>query len=98
LPLLPIRHTIRRQTPRPPAHTLLTPLGVAAAAAFAREAARQALLGAAAGTCAHFLRDLATGSGLAPLQPLSQWRAKLPRASYYGLAGLLAARAHRQSA
>jgi inner membrane protein len=98
LPLVPVRHTIRRETPRPPAHTLLTPLGVAACAAFGREAARKALLGAAAGTCAHFLRDLATGSGLAPLQPFSRWRAQLPRAGYYALAGLLAARARRQSA
>jgi len=95
LPLVPVHRTITRETPRPPAHTLLAPFGLAAAAAFARPPARQALLGAAAGTCVHFLRDVATGSGLAPLKPLAGFRVRLPRAGYYAAMALLAARAWR---
>ena len=93
VPLIPMRHRIPKGTPRPAGHTLFLPAGIALAAGSTRGRAREALLGLAAGTCVHFLRDVATGTGLAPFQPLLGWRAKLP-ASVYGLAmALLAARA-----
>jgi membrane-bound metal-dependent hydrolase YbcI (DUF457 family) len=93
LPLVPQRHTIRPDGPRPAAHTLLTPVGTAAAAFVTRARARHALLGLAAGTCVHFVRDVATGTGLAPLQPLTRRRVKLPRRPYEVTMALLAARA-----
>ena len=78
LQLVPRRHRIGKETPRPPAHTLLVPAGLAAAACVTRARAREILLGVAVGTCVHFVRDVATGSGLAPLQPLARRRVKCP--------------------
>jgi inner membrane protein len=93
VPLIPRRHKIRDDDPRPAAHTLLTPAATAAAAFFTRAPARELLLGLAAGTCAHFVRDVATGTGLAPLQPLRRRRVRLPRRGYEVMMGLLAVRA-----
>ena len=92
LPLIPRRHKLGTSDPRPAAHTLLTPAGVATAAAFTRPPARELLLGLAAGTCVHFVRDIATGTGLAPLQPLTRRRVKLPRRAYDIAMTLLALR------
>ena len=92
LPLIPIRHTLRLEDPRPAAHTLLVPAGLGLAARLTRGSAREIVLGAAAGTCAHFLRDLATGSGLAPIQPVASWRIKVPRAAYFVAMSVLAMR------
>jgi inner membrane protein len=97
VPLLPVRHRTRTEAPRPAAHSLLVPAGLGAVAGFSRGRARETLFGAAAGTCAHFMRDLATGSGLAPLQPLVRWRTKLPRSLYALVMALLAIRAARLS-
>jgi len=93
VPLIPVRHTIKADDPRPALHTLFAPAAVAAAGCFARERTRQALLGLAAGICAHFLRDLATGTGLAVIQPLARRRIRLPRRSYQAAMMLLAWRA-----
>jgi inner membrane protein len=93
VPLIPRRNRFRRKGPRPVAHTLLVPAGLAAAARFTRGRAREALLGLAAGTCVHFLRDVATGTGLQPLQPLSRRSIRLPASAYGLVLGLLAARA-----
>ncbi len=93
VPLIPQRKRLPKRTPRPGAHTLLVPAGLAAAAGFTRGRAREALLGLAAGTCTHFLRDVATGTGLQPLRPLSRRAVKLPGAAYAAAIGVLAARA-----
>jgi len=95
LPLVPIRHTLRKETPRPPAHTLFVPVALALAARLTRAHAREILLGAAAGTCIHFLRDLGTGTGLVPVQPLVRWRTKAPSKAYELAMALLTARAWR---
>ena len=95
LPLVPQRHRIRPDGPRPAGHSLLAPAGAAATACFTRGRAREFLLGLAAGTCVHFVRDVATGTGLAPLQPLTRRRVKLPRRAYEVAMALLAARACR---
>jgi inner membrane protein len=79
---------LTRGTPRPYTHALWTValfvlLGVAA-----RGALRPISLGVAFGVCAHLLRDLAFGGGVALLWPLSEQGMKLPYAVY---AGVLAA-------
>jgi inner membrane protein len=75
--------------PRPVTHCLLAvaPLFVAARLQ-APGPRRDALAGAAAGTLAHFARDLAVGTGVGLLQPLTRHSFKLPYPLY--VAGLVA--------
>ncbi|MGH3100260.1 MAG: hypothetical protein ACRDPU_04680, partial [Thermoleophilia bacterium] len=56
---------------------------------------REALAGAAAGTLAHFARDLAVGTGVALLKPLTGRSFKVPYPLYVGALAALAARAAR---
>jgi inner membrane protein len=93
VPLIPARHNLRGDEPRPPLHTLVTPAAVAAAAGVTPARAREALLGLAAGICAHFVRDVASGTGISPLLPLSRRRLKLSARSYEAAMVLLAWRA-----
>jgi membrane-bound metal-dependent hydrolase YbcI (DUF457 family) len=82
--------------PRPVTHCLLavSPLFVAA---WLQEPgpARDALAGAGTGTLAHFARDLAVGTGVPLLQPLSERNLKVPYPLYLGALAALAARAAR---
>jgi inner membrane protein len=93
VPLIPRRHKIKKDEPRPALHTLLTPAAIAVAATVSRARAREALLGLEAGTWAHFFRDVGTGTGLPVIQPLARWRLKLPRRCYELATALLAWRA-----
>ena len=80
--------------PRPVTHCLLaiSPLFVAARLT-APGPQRDALAGAAAGTLAHFARDLAVGTGVALLQPLTGRNFKVPYPLYVAGLTALAARA-----
>lgn len=80
--------------PRPVTHCLLVaaPL-LAAARAVPARAARDAAAGAAAGTLAHFARDLAVGTGVALFRPLSVHHFKIPYPLYAVAVAALAARA-----
>ncbi len=82
--------------PRPVTHCLLaiSPLFVAARLT-SPGPQRDALAGAAAGTLAHFARDLAVGTGVALLQPLSGRNFKVPYPLYVAALAALAARAAR---
>jgi len=84
--------------PRPVTHCLLavSPL-FAAARLQAPGPTRDALAGAAAGTLAHFARDLAVGTGVQLLQPLSGRSFKVPYPLYLGALAALAARAAQSS-
>jgi inner membrane protein len=93
VPLIPVRHKIGKDDPRPAAHTLLTPAGVAVAGFFLRPRAQEFLAGLVAGVWVHFVRDVATGAGLAPLQPLTRWRVNLPTRAYEAAMALLVWRA-----
>jgi inner membrane protein len=75
--------------PRPVTHCLLavSPLALAAALLPAGPA-KDMTAGAAAGTLAHFARDLAVGTGVALFQPLTRRSLKAPYALY--AAGLTA--------
>ncbi len=79
--------------PRPVTHCLLaiSPLFVAARLT-APGPQRDALAGAAAGTLAHFARDLAVGTGVALLQPLTGRNFKVPYPLYVAGLTALAAR------
>jgi inner membrane protein len=68
--------------PRPYTHSLLTPLVLLLAGLLARGRLRAVALGAAAGVCAHLLRDLATASGVALLWPLGSAGMRIPYWSY----------------
>ena len=59
--------------------------------------ARDALAGAGAGTLAHFARDLAVGTGVALLRPLTGRYFKVPYLLYIGALAALAARAVQSS-
>jgi membrane-bound metal-dependent hydrolase YbcI (DUF457 family) len=75
--------------PRPVTHCLLAvaPLFLAARRTHGR--AGEALAGAAAGTLAHFARDLAVGTGVALFQPLLRRSLRVPYPLYAAaLAGL----------
>lgn len=84
--------------PRPVTHCLLavSPL-FAAARLQAPGPTRDALAGAAAGTLVHFARDLAVGTGVQLLQPLSGRSFKVPYPLYLGALAALAARAAQSS-
>jgi len=77
--------------PRPYPHALLTPAALALIGLAARGRARQVALGAAFGVCAHLLRDLAFGGGVALLWPLSGNGMRLPYAAFATLLSLAAA-------
>jgi membrane-bound metal-dependent hydrolase YbcI (DUF457 family) len=85
--------------PRPVTHCLLavTPL-FAAAQLHPPGRRKEALAGAAAGTLAHFARDLAVGTGVALLQPLTGRSFKVPYPLYVGALAALAARAALRAA
>ena len=85
--------------PRPVTHCLLAVAPLFAAAQLQPPGPRRdALAGAAAGTLAHFARDLAVGTGVALLQPLSGRSFKVPYPLYLGALVALAARAARDEA
>jgi hypothetical protein len=82
--------------PRPVTHCLLAVTPLFAAARLQQPGPRrEALAGAAAGTLAHFARDLAVGTGVALLQPLTGRHFKVPYPLYLGALAALAARAKR---
>ncbi len=73
---------VGQDTPRPAAHTLVTPLTLAVLGRRRAEPAASLLEGAAGGTAVHLARDLVTGSGVALLAPLVRRRVRLPYAVY----------------
>jgi hypothetical protein len=78
--------------PRPVTHCLLAVAPLFVAAHLARPGpAKDALAGAGAGALAHFARDLAVGTGVALLQPLSGRHFKIPDPLYLGALVALAA-------
>ncbi len=81
--------------PRPLTHCLLAIAPPALIGALARGPAREYALGAAAGGFAHFARDLAVGTGVTLLRPLSRRSFTLPYPLYAGTLALLALRAAR---
>jgi inner membrane protein len=82
--------------PRPVTHCLLAVSPLFAAARLQGPGpGRDALAGAAAGTLAHFARDLAVGTGVALLQPLTGRNFKVPYPLYAGALVALAARSAR---
>lgn len=82
--------------PRPVTHCLLAAAPLFAAAQLQPPGRRRDVLaGAAAGTLAHFARDLAVGTGVALLQPLSRRSFKVPYPLYAGALVALAARSAR---
>jgi inner membrane protein len=82
--------------PRPVTHCLLAAAPLFAAAQLQPPGPRRdALAGAATGTLAHFARDLAVGTGVALLQPLTGRNFKLPYPLYAGALVALAARSAR---
>jgi inner membrane protein len=82
--------------PRPVTHCLLAVSPLFAAAHLQKPGpARDALAGAAAGTLAHFARDLAVGTGVALFQPLTGRNFKVPYPLYLGGLAALAVRAAR---
>lgn len=84
--------------PRPVTHSLLAVSPLFVAARLDREGPRKDVLsGAAAGTLAHFSRDLAVGTGVPLLQPLSGHSFKLSYPLYVGALAALAARAARRA-
>jgi inner membrane protein len=84
--------------PRPVTHCLLVASPLFVAARLCRPGpARDALTGAGAGTLAHFARDLAVGTGVALLQPLTGRNVKVPYLVYIGVLAALAARAVQSS-
>ena len=75
--------------PRPVTHCLLAVAPLFAARRLARGRARDAVAGAAAGTLAHFARDLAVGTGVALFRPLLSRSLRVPYVLYSAtLAGL----------
>jgi hypothetical protein len=84
--------------PRPVTHCLLavSPLFVAARL-HPPGPRRDALAGAGAGTLAHFTRDLAVGTGVPLLQPLTGHSFKVPYPLYVAALAALAARALQSS-
>jgi hypothetical protein len=82
--------------PRPVTHCLLAIAPLALAAACTRGRAREYTAGAAAGALAHFARDLAVGTGVALLRPLTRRSLKVPyplyAAAMVGLATRVAVR------
>jgi membrane-bound metal-dependent hydrolase YbcI (DUF457 family) len=82
--------------PRPVTHCLLAAAPLLAAARIAPPGPRrEALSGAAAGTLAHFGRDLAVGTGVALLRPLTARNFKVPYPLYATALAALAVRAAR---
>ncbi|RKS73937.1 inner membrane protein [Motilibacter peucedani] len=75
---------------RPVTHSLFTPVALGVAALLVPRW-RDLLLAAAAGVCLHFVRDVATGPGLALLAPLDRHRTLLPYAVYAGALAALSA-------
>ena len=79
--------------PRPVTHCLLAMAPLLLLALALRGPAREYALGAAAGTLAHFGRDLAVGTGVALLRPLHRRTMKVPYPAYAAAIVGLAARA-----
>jgi membrane-bound metal-dependent hydrolase YbcI (DUF457 family) len=79
--------------PRPVTHCLLAVAPLFVAARRTRGSVSVALAGAAAGTLAHFARDLAVGTGVALFQPLLRRSLTLPYPVYAAALAGLAARA-----
>ena len=84
--------------PRPVTHCLLAVAPLVAAARITRGRARGVLAGAAAGTLAHFARDLAVGTGVPLLAPLEARSARVPYPLYAAALAVLAARGARPPA
>lgn len=82
--------------PRPITHCLLVAAPLLGAARLLPDgAARDAAAGAAAGTLAHFARDLAVGTGVALFRPLTTRHFKVPYPLYVAALAALAGRAAR---
>ena len=81
--------------PRPITHCLLALAPLALCGVSAQQPARDYALGAAAGGLAHFARDLAVGTGVALLRPLSRRSLRVPYPLYAGGLLALAVRAAR---
>jgi hypothetical protein len=92
LPLLLSRVHPDLDDPRPATHCLVAVGPVFVAAAVCRRH-RRALGGAAAGTLAHFARDLGVGTGVALLRPLTARSFRVRYAGYAAACLALAARA-----
>ncbi len=73
---------------RPPTHSVAV-IALLLLAALAIPSWRRAFIGLACGVLAHFLRDVATGPGLALLWPAFPETVKIPYSAYLGLLGLL---------
>jgi membrane-bound metal-dependent hydrolase YbcI (DUF457 family) len=71
-------HGLTEGAPRPYTHSLVTPLALIVVGLMARGRARPIAFGAAFGVCAHLVRDLCTGPGVALLWPLSSAAVRLP--------------------
>ncbi len=71
-------HGLSGDLPRPYTHSLVTPVALIGVGEIARGRIRPIAFGAAFGVCAHLVRDLCTGPGLAILWPLSSTTVKLP--------------------
>ena len=82
-------HLATGALPRPYSHSLLAVALVLGVAACLRGDRRQVALGIAFGFSAHFLRDLATGPGIAFLWPVSQAPIKIPYALFAGTLALV---------
>lgn len=86
-------HFLTGSMPRPCTHSLLAVAVVLSLAALTRrQRARTVLLGIAFGLCAHLLRDIATGPGIALFWPAEDLPIKIPYAVYAGtlVVGLIA--------
>jgi membrane-bound metal-dependent hydrolase YbcI (DUF457 family) len=82
--------------PRPVTHCLLAIAPLALIGAAARGPAREYALGAAAGGFAHFARDLAVGTGVTLLRPVSRRSFRVPYALYGAALAALTVRALRR--
>ena len=82
--------------PRPVTHCLLALAPPALIGTFARGPARQYARGAAAGGLAHFGRDLAVGTGVILLRPLSRRSFLVPYALHGAVLAALTVRALRR--
>jgi membrane-bound metal-dependent hydrolase YbcI (DUF457 family) len=82
--------------PRPVTHCLLLIAPLTLVGVVTGGPAREYAAGAAAGTLAHFARDLAVGTGVPLLRPLNRRSLKVPYPAYAAAVVALAARATRR--
>ncbi len=92
LPLLLSRTLPEVDDPRPVTHGLLALAPLALMGAAGRGRLRDYALGAAAGGLAHFARDLAVGTGVTMLRPLTRRSFRAPHSLYSAAMVALAVR------